>query len=326
MKIAVYSYRKDEEKYLKIFEQKYNVELVWCKGAPTMETAIQAEGCDGISIITTPMNEELIRRFYGLGIRFISTRSIGYDHIDIEAAKKAGMHIGNVSYSPVSVADYAVMLMLMATRKIKAISLRSAMQDFSLDGVQGIEMHNLTIGVAGTGRIGRTVLRRLSGFDCKLLAYDLYENEEAKKYAEYVPFDEFLSRCDMISLHMPATDENYHLLNRDSFARMKEGAFLINTARGSLVDSEALIDAVESGKISGAALDVVENEAGLYYNNKKNHIIKNHELAILKSFPNVIVLPHTAFYTDQAVSDMVEHSLQSLVLFQQGKENPWQVV
>lgn len=325
MKLTVYSCRKDEAGYFTRFGEKYGVELAVHEENPTLETVELAKGSPCISLITTPVDEPLLRRFRELGVGFVSTRSIGYDHIDIAAAERLGVRVGNVSYAPDSVADYTVMLILMATRKMKAILTRSAVQDYSLKGVQGIELHNLTIGVAGTGRIGRTVIRRLSGFGCRILACDLYENEETKRYAEYVSPDRLFAESDLITLHMPATKENYHFINREAFARMKDGVFLVNTARGTLIDTDDLIDAVESGKVGGAALDVVEHETGLYYNDLKCRVLENRGLAILRSFPNVLVTPHTAFYTDQAVSDMVENSIRSCVLFARGEKNPWEI-
>lgn len=326
MKILAYSHRSDETEYFKKFEKKYNVDVVLLDEAPTMETAKLAKGFDAISIITTPINAELLQKFHEIGVKFISTRTIGYDHIDIKKAKELGIHIGNVTYSPRSVADYAVMMILMATRKVKAIMESSSVQDYSLNGVQGHELHNLTVGVIGTGRIGRTVIKNLSGFECKILAYDLYENEEVKKYAKYVPLKELLENSDVITMHVPGADDNYHLINKDSINSMKDGVYIINTARGMLINTEDFMDAIESGKIAGAALDVIEHEPGLYYNNLKCQVLDNRELAILKSYPNVIVTPHTAFYTDQAVSDMVENSIFSCILFGEGKENPWMVV
>lgn len=326
MKLMAYNYRPDELYLFRRFAEKYGVKLELCADAPAAENAEKAKGCDCISIITTPVGRDLMERLIDAGVRFISTRSIGYDHIDLKAAKALGMHVGNVSYAPDGVADYTVMLILMAIRRLKAISLRAAAQDFSLQGMQGRELHNLTVGVIGTGRIGCTVIRRLSAFGGRLLACDLFRNDGTAKLAEYVPLERLFAESDVITMHMPATKENHHLINRESLAKMKDGVLLVNTARGSLIDTDALIGAVESGKVGGAALDVVENETGLYYNNLKDEILCNRELAVLKSFPNVIVTPHTAFYTDQAVSDMVEHSIESCVLFAQNKENPWQIV
>lgn len=325
MKILAYSHRQDETEYFKKFREKYKIQVDLCEDGPTMENADLAKGYDCISIITTPISAELMEKFYGIGVKFISTRTIGYDHIDLEKAKELGIHIGNVTYSPNSVADYTIMMILMVTRKLKAIFERSNVQDYSLKGVQGKELHNLTLGVIGTGRIGKTVIKHISGFECKILAYDLYENEEVKKYAEYVTLEQLFKNSDIITMHAPATEENYHLINKKSIAAMKEGVFIINTARGSLINTDDLVEAIEQKKIGGAALDVIEKESNLYYNDLKCEILDNRDLAILKAYPNVIVTPHTAFYTDQAVSDMVEHSILSCILFIEGKENPWEV-
>ncbi|EHI99288.1 D-lactate dehydrogenase [Clostridium sp. DL-VIII] len=326
MRILAYSHRSDETEFFKEFSNKYNVEVVLTESEPTMETAELAKGFDCISIITTIIDSELVGKFHGLGVKFISTRTIGYDHIDLKKAKELGIHVGNATYSPNSVADYTIMLMLMAIRKARLIMEKSSVQDYSLKGVQGKELPNLTIGVLGTGRIGRTVIKHLSGFECKILAYDIYENEEVKAYAEYVDLNTILKNSDIITLHMPATENNYHMINKESIKLMKEQVYIINTARGSLINTDDLIEAIENKKIGGAALDVIEHEANLYYNNLNGEVLENRDLAILKSFSNVIVTPHTAFYTDQAVSDMVENSIKSCILFMENKENPWEVV
>jgi D-lactate dehydrogenase len=187
-------------------------------------------------------------------------------------------------------------------------------QDYSLHGIQGRELHNLTVGVIGTGRIGQRVIQYLKGCDSNILAYDLYENPDVSVNAKYVSLEELLNKSDIITLHVPATEDNYHLINKKTISLMKKGVILINTARGTLIHTQDLIDAIEDKKIGGAALDVIENEANVY-RNLKGEIIKHRELAILKSYPNVIITPHTAFYTDQAVSDMVENSIKSCLDF-----------
>lgn len=324
-KVLAYSYRQDEAAFFEQFSHKYGIELMVCREAPSLENVHLAEGVSCVSIITTPIDAALLDKLYEMGVRYISTRTVGYEHIDEGHAKELGIRVGNVSYSPHSVADYAVMLMLMSIRHIKTIGRRSDGQDYSLRGVRGQELRNLTVGIAGTGRIGRTVIRNLSGFGCEILAYDLYENEEVKKYASYVSLEELYHRSDILSLHIPASDGNMHMLDAESIGKMKDGAVLINTARGSLVDTEALIEALEVGKLGGAALDVLENETHIYYKDLKGQVLDNRALAILSSFPNVIVTPHMAFYTNQAVSDMVEYSLLSCTLFEKGEENPWEV-
>ncbi len=326
MKLCAYSCRKDELEYINKFTKKYECETVICDDAPDLKNADLATGCKSVSVLTTPIEEDLLKKFKEIGVEYISTRSIGYDHIDMNAAEKFGIHIGNVSYSTDSVSDYAVMLILMAVRKFKAITMHGIVQDYSLNNVQGRVLKNLTVGVMGTGRIGRTVIQRLSAFGCRILAYDLYKNDETAKYAEYTDLDGIYKNSDVITLHMPATNDNYHIINRNSISKMKDGVIIVNTARGSLVDTDGFIDAVESGKIGGAAFDVVENESELYYYDLRDKIIKNRWLKMLQSYSNVIVTPHTAFYTDQVVSDMVEHSILSCSLFERKQKNPWQIM
>lgn len=320
MKIAVFSFRRDEEGYFEKFQKKYSVEIKYCREALTEKTIHIAEGADAVSIITTPVSEELIKGLHDLGIRFISTRTIGYEHIDLEAAKKYQIGVGNVTYSPYSVADYTIMLILMALRKVNVILNRYSSQDFTLRGVQGRELHNLTVGVVGTGKIGRTVIKELKGFGCSILAYDILAKDSIKDEADFVELDHLLAESDIITLHVPSTKENYHLIDQEAIIKMKTGVILVNTARGPLIDHKALIQGLEEGKIGGAALDVIENEAIYYYQDYKDRVITHQEMAILRSMPNVILTPHTAFYTDQAVSDMVENSIASCVLEIEGRE------
>ena len=327
MKLFVYSYREfDEAEFFQKFAEEYHVELGICHDAPTMENAYLAEGYPYVSIITTKIDEELMNRFHALGVKMISTRTIGYDHIDLEAARKCGISVGNVMYSPECVADYTVMLMLMSIRKMKRIMQREEINDFSLPGIQGKEMPSFTVGVIGTGRIGLAVIRDISGFGCQIYAYDQYENDEVKKYAQYASLDEIYEKCDMITLHMPLTKENMHLIDAEAIQKMQDGVVLINTARGGLIDTKALIDGLESCKIGAAGLDVIEDEFGMYYFDRKADVLSKRDLYILRGFPNVIVTPHMAFYTDQAVSDMVKHSIESCMLHEAGKDDPCRVI
>lgn len=325
-KVMVYNYRDfDEGQWFQSFAKELGLELVICREAPDMENAALAEGCECLSIITSPIPAKLVQRFAELGIRYIHTRTIGYDHIDTEKCRELGIRYGNAPYGPNGVADYTIMLMLMSIRRMKCIMERAALQDYTLKGIQGRELSDFTVGVIGTGRIGRTVIRQLSGFGCRILAYDLYENEEVRQYAEYVELDVLFQTADMITLHTPLTEQNYHLINRAAIEKMKDQVVIINTARGGLIDSDALIEGIESGKIGAAGLDVVEKESGLYYYDRKSDIIGNRELSILRGFPNVTVTPHMAFYTDNAIRTMVERSLRSCHAFLTGAENPYEV-
>ena len=260
------------------------------------------------------------------GVKYVATRTIGYDHIDIKAAKTLGMKVANAPYGPCGVADYTVMLILMTIRKMKRIMERTNIQDYTLKGIQGRELKDLTVGVIGTGRIGTTVLNNLSGFGCRRIAYDLFENEEVKAAGiPYVTLDEMWRQADVITLHTPLTEENFHMIDEEAISKMKNGVMLINTARGGLIDSQALISGIERGKIGGAGLDVVENEFELYYYDRKSDILNNRELAVLRGFPNVTVSHHMAFYTDDCVETVVRDSLLGCQCFVQGKENPWEV-
>ena len=242
-----------------------------------------------------------------------------------ETARELGMKVANVDYPPNGVANFAIMLMLMSLRKAGHILKRGEAQDYSLQGKIGRDISTCTVGVIGTGRIGRTVLKHLSGFGCELLAYDLYPNDEVKKIAEYVPLETLLAESDVITLHTNATEENHHLIDTKAIESMKPGVTIINTARGKLIDSDALIAGLESGKIGAAGLDVLENENGLFYFNHMGDALQNRELAMLRSFPNVIFTPHTAFYTDVNVASMVESAFKAVRAMADGEQTPLEV-
>jgi D-specific alpha-keto acid dehydrogenase len=251
------------------------------------------------------------------GVEYVSTRSIGYDHINVRYAESVGVTVGNVAYSPDSVADYTLMLMLMAVRNAKSIVRRADAHDYRLSDVRGKELRDLTIGVIGTGRIGTAVMDRLRGFGCRILAHD----HRPKTTADYVPLDELLQLSDIVTLHTPLNTDTHHLLNRQRIAQMKHGVFIINTGRGSLLDTEALVPALESGRLGGAALDVLEGEEGIFYADCRNKPIESELLLRLQRLPNVLISPHTAYYTDHALSDTVENSLINCLNFEGGKQH-----
>lgn len=323
MKIFVYCFREfDEKHYFDYFAEEYGAEYSFTAEYPNKENVNLARGFDAISTTPCDLGKDMLNRFYNVGIRYIATRSIGVDHIDLAHAKKLGIKICHVSYAPETVADYAIMLMLMCCRKICPILDRANVQDYSLMGKIGKDLCDCTVGVVGTGQIGKTVVKHLSGFGCQLLAYDLYPNEETAAQAEYVSLEDLFKRSDVITLHAPATSENYHMLNAEAFSGMKDGVIIINTARGALIDTGSLIDALESGRVGQAALDVLEQEDGLYYQNRMGEPIANRSMAVLRSFPNVILSPHTAFYTEKVVSAMAQKTIMGVYDMMNDIENP----
>lgn len=325
LKIAVFNIRLDEQEYFSIYGKQYQTELSVTEEAPTLQNLSVTEGCQAVSIITTSVGRDLLDAWKAQGIETISTRTVGYDHIDIAYAQKIGISVSNVSYTPHTVAEYTVMAILMTIRKMKTILLRYQVQDYSLLEVRGRELGNMTVGVVGTGKIGEMVIRNLSGFGCRILAYDPFEKDSVKTFAQYTDLDTIWKECDMITFHTPALKSTYHMVNEETLGKMKKGVMLVNMARGSIIDTDALIKALESGKVSAAALDVIENEGKIYYKDYKYTVTGNHDMALLSSMPNVLMTPHTAFFTDEAVSDMIHYSIESCVAEINHQDNPRRV-
>ena len=265
----------------------------------------------------TQITNSILLALSQAGVKYISTRSIGCNHINVKCAESVGISVENVAYSPDSVADYTLMLMLMAVRNAKSIISRADIHDFRLNDVRGKELRDMTIGVIGTGRIGAAVMDRLRGFGCRILAYD----RRPITSADYVPFDELLQQSDIVTLHTPLNTDTNHLLNRQRIEQMKHGAFIINTGRGSLLDTEALIPALESGKLGGAALDVLEGEEGVFYFDYRKKTIESKLLLRLQKLPNVLITPHTAYYTEHALSDTVENTIINCLKFERRKQH-----
>lgn len=237
MEIIFFELRKDEEEILKRLEKEYSVDIIKTKEILTEKTINMAEGCEGISILgRSKLERGLLDKIKEMGVKYISTRIIGYNHIDIKYAKKIGLKICNADYAPNGVADFTIMLILLTIRNYKPAMWRQNVNDYSLSGLMGRELRNLTVGVIGTGKIGGTVIKSLAGFQCRILANSEYESDEIKKYAEYVDIETLYSESDIISLHVPLTDASYHMINKESIEKMKDGVILINAARGELMD------------------------------------------------------------------------------------------
>jgi D-specific alpha-keto acid dehydrogenase len=315
--ITIYGCGQDEAALFRALAPRFGV-VPTITDAPVSEENVElASGnrCISVGHKTEVTNSTLLALSWA-GVKYISTRSVGCNHIDVRFAESVGVSVGTVAYSPDSVADYTLMLMLMAVRHAKSVIRRTDNHDYRLSEVPGKELRDLTIGVIGTGRIGTAVIDRLKGFGCRVLAHD----NRPQAAATYVPLDELLRLSDVITLHTPLNADTHHLLNRERIARLKHGAFVINTGRGPLIDTEALIPALESNRLGGAALDVLEGEEGIFYADRSDRPIKNKPLLRLQQLPHVLISPHTAYYTDHALRDTVENSLINCSNFDVGKQ------
>ncbi|MFJ2160375.1 D-isomer specific 2-hydroxyacid dehydrogenase family protein [Streptomyces sp. NPDC087856] len=311
--ITIYGCGPDEAALFRELAPRFGV-VPTITRAPVNETNTQlAAGNRCVSVShRTPITNSVLRALGRAGVAYISTRSIGRDHIDVDYANRVGLSVGNTAYSPDSVADYTVMLMLMAIRNARSTVRRTDVHDYRLHEMRGRELRDLTVGVVGTGRIGTAVVDRLRGFGCRILAHDSRLT---------LDLEEVLRLSDIVTLHAPLTPDTHHLLDRRRIERMRHGAFVINTGRGPLLDTEALVTALESGRLGGAALDVVEGEEGIFYADRRDRPIDNKTLLRLHELPNVLISPHTAYYTDHALRDTVENSLTNCLAFESGDQH-----
>lgn len=316
MKFCFYGLWADERPKLKELKEKYAFECVETSEVLSLENAALCKGCDGVSILgKSNVSEELFRALSEYGIRYLSTRSIGYNHLDLAAAKKYGFKLCNSQYPPDSVAEFTVMLMLMSLRKYKQALWLQQVNDYALDYLKGGVLAQKTVGIVGTGRIGGRVIDILSGFDCKILFYSAEFDPQLERKAKFVDLDTLYAQSDIITFHLPLMPSTKYMLNRETLAKMKEGVILVNTARGELFDAEALIDGIENRKIGALAMDVFEGEDGIYHEDLTDDIIRNRNMAYLRQFPNVILTPHMAFYTQLSMDSMIQNSVEGLLDF-----------
>lgn len=324
MNIKVFELRDDELAALERVSATLpaDCQVSWCADTLTAETVEGLTDTEAVVIVNKSiLDESLLEALHARGVRYIATRSIGFNHIDLPAAKRLGMHVCNTTYPPYGVAEFAVMLMLMALRKYKPAMWRQQVNDYSLAGLQGRELRTLTVGVMGTGRIGRAVIDYLSGFGCKILAYDPYPSEELAQRGDvtYVTLDELYALSDLITVHVPLMDATRGIIDADAIAKMRDGVVLINVSRGELMDVEALVQGIESEKIGALAMDVFAEEDGIYHVNRTHDILANRNMAYLRQFPNVILTQHIAFYTDIDVDSMVEQGVRGVVAMATGE-------
>ncbi|WP_328701686.1 D-isomer specific 2-hydroxyacid dehydrogenase family protein [Amycolatopsis pittospori] len=317
MGMTVYGCGEDEAALFREMAPRVGILPTITEEAVSEATAALASGNLCVSVgHKTPITDRALLALRRSGVLYLSTRSIGFNHLDVDYANSIGLHVENVSYSPDSVADYTLMLMLMAVRNAKSLIRRAEVHDYRLNDARGKELRDLTVGVVGTGRIGAAVMERLRGFGCRVLAHDRRPDADA----DYVPLDELLRRSDIVTLHTPLDADTHHLLDRRRIESMKRGAYVVNTGRGPLLDTEALTSALESGELGGAALDVLEGEDGIFYEDHRDKPLESDLLSRLQKLPQVIISPHTAYYTDHALRDTVENSILNCLDFERRKQ------
>ena len=312
MKLIAFGVRKDEEPYFKNWEQENGAEIKLVPDLLSEKNIDLIKGYDGIiGLQTTPYKRKYFEKMKDAGIKILSIRNIGIDNIDLDAAKDNLIPITNVpAYSPSAIAEFTITQIMQLVRHIKIFDEKMSHQDYRWEPNISRQINQMTVGVAGTGRIGRAVINLLDGLGAKVIAFDPYHNPELEKRGMYVDsMEEMYRKADVITLHMPATKDNYHWLDNTAFSQMKDGVMIINTARGTLIDSEDLIKALDSGKVGGAALDTYEHELPIFDHDLTGQKIDDPIFNNLNERNNVLITPHIAFYTTEAVKNMVEVAL-----------------
>ncbi|MFE0202952.1 D-isomer specific 2-hydroxyacid dehydrogenase family protein [Streptomyces sp. NPDC058985] len=323
--ITAFGCGQDEAAQFRELAPRFGMTPTITKSAVSEDNVHLASGNRCISVgHKTRITPATLRALSRVGVSYISTRSIGSDHIDVDYADRVGISVENVSYAPDGVADYTVMMLLMAVRHAKSTVRRADVYDYRLHDVRGKELRDLTVGVVGTGRIGTAVVERLRAFGCRILAYGnragasgaFSDSGASRVSGDEVSLDELLRSSDVVTLHAPLNSETHHLLDRERIQRMKPGAFVVNTGRGALIDTVALVEALEDGRLGGVALDVVEGEEGVFYADRRHTPIDSKPLLRLQEMPNAFISPHTAYYTDRALIDTVENSITNCLEFE----------
>ncbi|MBU2720158.1 2-hydroxyacid dehydrogenase [Acidithiobacillus ferridurans] len=324
MRCLVTSARPYDEQFLSAANHG-RYELVFLETALSADTAFIAQGYPAICpFVDDTLDAKTLETIARLGTKLLVLRSTGFNHVNIPAAEKYGITVMRVrDYSPYAVAEYAVGLMLTLNRHLHKAYNRVRDGNFLLDGLLGFDMHGKTVGIVGTGKIGQALARILHGMGCHLLGYDTVVNPACLELGvAYVPLEELLAKSQIVSLHVPLLPETRHLMNAERFALMPDGAVLINTSRGPLIDTTALIAALKSRHLGAVGLDVYEEEAELYFKDHCDDIICDDSFERLLTFPNVIVTGHQAFFTREALKTIADTTIQNLDDYSDGKDNP----
>ncbi len=318
MKIAFFDTKTYDIPSFEKFASMHGVTIKYYETKLNEDTAKLANGADAVCVfVNDTVNAAVIDRLYDMGVKVLALRCAGFNNVDMKHAY-GKLHVLRVpAYSPYAVAEHAIALLLTSIRRIHKAYIRSRDFNFSLSGLAGFDLYGKTVGVVGTGKIGKVFINICHGFGMKVLAYDKFPSKELDNgdTVRYVTLDELLKNSDIISLHCPLTEETYHMINEDALEKCKKGVVLINTSRGALVDAEALLGAIKSRKVGAACLDVYEEESELFFEDNSGHIMEDDTLARLISMPNVIVTSHQAFLTDDALLNIAETTINNIVGF-----------
>lgn len=323
MKIAVFDTHKYDRQALDTANRDHRHELVFFEPRLVRDTASLASGFDAVcSFVNDKLDAETLELLHRGGVRLVALRSAGYSHVDLAAAARLGLKVVRVpAYSPHAVAEHAVALVLTLNRKIHRAHARVREGNFSLDGLVGFDLVGKTVGIIGTGQIGAVAARIFRGFDCRVLAFDVRPDENLARDhgVRYAPLDEIYRESDILSLHVPLTPSTRHLIDAAAIAKMKRGVMIINTGRGALIDSKALIDALKTRHVGAAGLDVYEEEEGIFFQDLSNEVLTDDVLARLLTFPNVLITAHQAFLTSEALAAIADTTLANATAFERGE-------
>lgn len=323
MRLAVFDTHRYDREALERANANFGHGLVFLEPRLTAQTASLAQGFEAVcSFVNDTVDADVLEVLHAGGVRLVALRSAGYNHVDLEAAARLGIRVVRVpEYSPYAVAEHAVALVLALNRRIHQAYARVRDWNFSLEGLVGFDLHGKTVGLVGAGRIGRAAACIFRGFGCRVLCYDARPNLalEAELGVRFAPLDTLYAEADILSLHVPLLPDTHHLINAESLARMKRGVMLINTGRGALIDSRALISALKSGQVGAAGLDVYEEEEGIFFQDLSGEVLQDDTLARLLTFHNVIVTAHQAFLTREALESIAQTTLASARAFERGE-------
>ena len=317
----------DKESFTKELVNYPDVEVKFLRTELTVNTAELAHGYDAVcAFVSADICGETIDILHECGVKFILLRCAGFNNVDMDTAKKYGIKIYRVpGYSPEAVAEHAMALALAVNRHLHKAYVKVRENDFSLNGLMGTNFHGKTAGIIGTGKIGAAMARICHGFGMKIIAYDVFENPAIKEFTTYVTLDELLAQSDLISLHCPLMDNTYHLINRETISKMKDGVILVNTSRGALVKTDDLIEGIRAHKFFGVGLDVYEEETPNVFEDRSDEILEHSVTARLLSFPNVMITSHQGFFTSEALAAIAQTTLQNIRFYENGEETPNEV-